>query len=483
MGVQGKVRRRPLVRRLTALGVVTATMLCSTVTASAGADQALAQVSLPMQGASSGPSAAASDTLGSLGPGQSDTYAITAGNPTAGPLDDLTMLEVVPRGMSMVTDGQANLTGTGTAPLVESRQIGGTFQIVATFGIQSGWGTAVSGNAHEIRLTYGTVPANFSATVRVRAGRPTNGIGHDGVPISNGANIRTCITVSASANGTAVIPAGSCTDQVAAPLAVRFSNVRTSPPVVFAGAGVVWELGLGVEVISADDLVSPVIAVCLPLDVDLVDPSHLTSVANGSAAGLSPAPVLSRTPSGCGLDQVLLTWSWPAPFTLTRGSTGTLTVNTRVANSAGPALATSFATLTAGNLAVVVARTAALTVAVAPPPTCAGRDVTVDMNRGQAPTTGPDVVLGTPGTDLIGALGGDDIVCGRGGGDTVNGGPGRDRILGDVGHDTLRGGGGADQLTGGTGNDHLDGGTGADTCRGNTGNDKAVGCETTTGVP
>ena len=77
---------------------------------------------MAVQGASSGPSVAASATLGSLGPRQSDTYTITVGNPTAGPLDDLTMREVVPRQLSMGRRiGQANVTGTGTAPQVESR--------------------------------------------------------------------------------------------------------------------------------------------------------------------------------------------------------------------------------------------------------------------------------------------------------------------------------------------------------------------------
>jgi hypothetical protein len=478
VGVQEKMRRLPLACSLTALGVVTASVLCSTVTASSGADPALAQAG------SFGPSAAMSDTLGSLGPGQSDTYTITAGNPSPGPLDDLTMLEEVPSQLSMVTDGHANLTGTGTAPQVEWRPIGGAFQILTTFSLESGWGAGISAHADEIRLTYGTVPANFSATVHVRAGRPANGIGRDGALVSTGANIRTCITVSASANGTATLPRGSCTDQVAAPLAVRFSNVRTSPPIVSAGAGVVWALGIGVDANSADDLVNPVITDCLPPDVDLVDPANPTSAANGSSAGLSPAPVLSRTTGGlCGEGRVLLTWTWPAPFTLTRGSSGTLTVNTTVSIAAEPALATSVAILTAANLGVAVARTAAVTVTDSPPPTCASRVVTVDMNRGQAPTTGPDVILGTPSDDGISALGGGDVVCGRGGVDTVNGGSGRDQIFGDAGNDTLRGGEGADQLIGGTGKDHLIGGTGADTCRGNSGKDAAVACETTTGVP
>jgi Ca2+-binding RTX toxin-like protein len=50
----GKVRRLPLAGYLTAFGVATAAMLCSTVTVSAGADQALAQASWPVRSAVSG---------------------------------------------------------------------------------------------------------------------------------------------------------------------------------------------------------------------------------------------------------------------------------------------------------------------------------------------------------------------------------------------------------------------------------------------
>lgn len=341
----------------------------------------------------------------------------------------------------------------------------------------------MSSSADEIRLTYGTVPANFSATVLVRAGRPASGIGHDGVPVPTGAAIRTCATVSADANGAAAVPRSSCTEQLAALLSVRFTNVRTSAPVVVAGGGVVWEVGIGVEAASVADLLNPVITTCLPPDVDLVDPSNPAGAANGSSAGLSPAPVLSRTPSGCGLGDVLLTWSWPAPFTLTRGSGGTLTVKTTVSVTAQPAVATNVAILVIDNLGVAVARNAAVTVAPPPPPTCANRVVTVDLSRSEVPTTGPDVILGTPADDSINALGGGDVVCGRGGADTVNGGSGRDQIIGSTGNDTLRGGEGADQLVGGTDNDLLHGGAGADRCQADRGNDKAVACETSTGVP
>jgi hypothetical protein len=56
VGLQERMCSRPLACYLTALGVVTASVLCSTLTASSGADPALAQAG------SFGPSAAISDT-------------------------------------------------------------------------------------------------------------------------------------------------------------------------------------------------------------------------------------------------------------------------------------------------------------------------------------------------------------------------------------------------------------------------------------
>ena len=135
---------------------------------------------------------------------------------------------------------------------------------------------------------------------------------------------------------------------------------------------------------------------------------------------------------------------------------------------------------------------------------CAGRAVTVDLNEGQAPTAGNDVILGTPGDDQIAAGRGADTVCGGGGHDVVDGGPGNDRLIGGPGRDRLLGRSGADRLEGGSGNDRLvagansdriyggsggdvlDGGTGADrldgggqfdTCNGRGGRDAQRRCE------
>ena len=140
----------------------------------------------------------------------------------------------------------------------------------------------------------------------------------------------------------------------------------------------------------------------------------------------------------------------------------------------------------------------------APAAACAGRAVTVDLGRGQLPTAGVDVVLGTPGPDRITTGNGADIVCGGGGADTIDPGADNDHVLGGAGNDVLYGYTGADRLEGGDGNDRLlagddddqlyggsgaddlDGGAGADMlyagtqsdrCNGRGGNDAETGCE------
>ncbi|MGI9603529.1 MAG: hypothetical protein ACR2QE_16715, partial [Acidimicrobiales bacterium] len=116
--------------------------------------------------------------------------------------------------------------------------------------------------------------------------------------------------------------------------------------------------------------------------------------------------------------------------------------------------------------------------------TCNGLTVTVDLNMGQAPTAGDDVVLGTPNADSISAGGGNDTICGGGGNDTINagvgndwvdGGDGNDTVFGQDGDDTLQGGPGDDQLLGFGDNDTIDGGPGADTLNGGPGDDNLSG--------
>ena len=105
-----------------------------------------------------------------------------------------------------------------------------------------------------------------------------------------------------------------------------------------------------------------------------------------------------------------------------------------------------------------------------PVATCFGRLVTVDLSRGQQPTDGDDVILGTPDRDIIEAGGGDDIVCAGGGDDIVQGGAGDDRLVGGGSNDVLVGEGGNDALEGGIGDD--------DICLGGAGqNVSGPGCE------
>lgn len=102
---------------------------------------------------------------------------------------------------------------------------------------------------------------------------------------------------------------------------------------------------------------------------------------------------------------------------------------------------------------------------------CAGKTVTVDLSKGERPTDGDDVILGTAGNDTIFGLGGDDIICGMAGNDRIDGGVGRDKIVGGTGRDRLFGGPGPDQLIGRAGNDRLFGQGGNDRLSGGLGVD------------
>jgi serralysin len=81
-------------------------------------------------------------------------------------------------------------------------------------------------------------------------------------------------------------------------------------------------------------------------------------------------------------------------------------------------------------------------------------------------TNKDDVIVGTPGNDVI---------CGSNGDDTIHGLGGNDVLIGSNGQDTLIGGDGNDLLLGGNGRDSLDGGNGNDTLRGGNGRDVLVG--------
>jgi len=111
--------------------------------------------------------------------------------------------------------------------------------------------------------------------------------------------------------------------------------------------------------------------------------------------------------------------------------------------------------------------------------TCNGLRVTVDLSRGQQPTEGDDVILGTAGDDAINAGAGRDIICGLGGDDIIHGGDGADTILGGDGGDVISGGQGRDIVFAGSDDDFVSGGKGKDTLRGGDGDDDLRGNEGT----
>lgn len=97
------------------------------------------------------------------------------------------------------------------------------------------------------------------------------------------------------------------------------------------------------------------------------------------------------------------------------------------------------------------------------------------------------IITGGPGDNWIfaSAFSGPLVIDGGSGNDLVRGGPKADLLLGKGGNDTLEGGdgndvmkgsGGNDALHGGDGNDRLDGGSGVDSCIGGDGADTLVAC-------
>lgn len=109
-------------------------------------------------------------------------------------------------------------------------------------------------------------------------------------------------------------------------------------------------------------------------------------------------------------------------------------------------------------------------------PTCGGQPATI------VGTAASNNLTGTPGPDVIAALGGNDRVSARGGADIVCGGDGRDFLRGDGAADVLYGGRGGDviadavganQVFGGVGNDELGSGAGDEHLDGGPGRDVA----------
>ncbi len=115
---------------------------------------------------------------------------------------------------------------------------------------------------------------------------------------------------------------------------------------------------------------------------------------------------------------------------------------------------------------------------------CRGYGVTVDLAAGDRPTSGHDIIMGTPFKDTIKAGAGSDLICGMGGRDTIWGGPGHDLIDAGPGKDVIKGGAGqdaifagaqSDKVFAGRGNDYVEGGLGDDRIMLGGGDDVAFG--------
>src|SRR3954447_9353692 len=118
-------------------------------------------------------------------------------------------------------------------------------------------------------------------------------------------------------------------------------------------------------------------------------------------------------------------------------------------------------------------------------PTCFGKPDTI---RGLP--YDPDVIVGTPGNDVISTFAGDDVVYGMGGNDLICTGSGNDTVIGGAGDDQIEADTGNDTLIGDYSDINVDGnvdnqasGTvdGADFIRGGSENDLVVGDSLDTG--
>ena len=245
------------------------------------------------------------DTLPNLGPGQSDTYTITAENPNATALAGFQVLETLPPQLVMVQDGRPNLTGTGPAPVSITATPGGNVPISGGCQLDGDRPGQHRDLAVRLRHRAAELPAPPSWS---SAGIPANGIDRNGQPITAGAEHRqNCIDISAT--GTTV-NRRQCTTQTIVPVSRGVQQGADVAPVTVPGQIVSWSIGAGVPATSAGDLVNPQITDCLPPGLDLVDPVNPADPLNGTSSGFSVAPTISRTPGGCGTDQVLITWTW-----------------------------------------------------------------------------------------------------------------------------------------------------------------------------
>lgn len=118
------------------------------------------------------------------------------------------------------------------------------------------------------------------------------------------------------------------------------------------------------------------------------------------------------------------------------------------------------------------------------PPECDVITVTdlVVLSNGDTPSAASELILGTPGQDIVNGGGGDDCIVGGGGDDRICTATGFFGWLlcwlaPDTYLDGLRGGAGTDVIIGNDGNDALFGDGGNDICYGGAGSNH-INCET-----
>ena len=106
---------------------------------------------------------------------------------------------------------------------------------------------------------------------------------------------------------------------------------------------------------------------------------------------------------------------------------------------------------------------------------CGGYGVTVDLSKGERPTAGDDIILGTNQPEHINGGNGNDVICGGRGADLIGGGNGFDLIYGQQGNDRIHGGRHTDVVFGGSGDDRIRLGGGDDLGTGEGGHDRVFG--------
>ena len=152
--------------------------------------------------------------LPEIGPGQIDTYTLTAENPNATVVAGFQVLETLPPQLVMAQGGGPNLTGTGPPPVSITATPGGNVPITGT----TNWSATAPADTDTLLFDFGDAPPNFRSTILLRAGIPANSIDRDGNPIVPGSSIENCIEISGT--GTTV-NARRCTTQTIVPVSRR----------------------------------------------------------------------------------------------------------------------------------------------------------------------------------------------------------------------------------------------------------------------